>query len=91
MLNVPNLLLLTETWLSLDSALLNIDSFISSPRVVGRGGGVAIYVHNAIQWVTLYKSYEEIAKNNIDVLNYWVTLQYVICIMEKCYSDCRRY
>ena len=38
---IPKVFMLSETWLSVNSHMLNIDnySFISSPRCTGRGGG----------------------------------------------------
>lgn len=69
-LSHPKRLLLTETWLSLDSSLLNFDcySFISPPPEANLIDCVAMFVHNSIQCVILYKSYDNIAIISADVL-----------------------
>ncbi len=49
----PKVLMLTETWLTLDSALLEIPdyTFVSSPRLLSRGGGVGAYIHKSLPYV----------------------------------------
>jgi hypothetical protein len=44
----PAVLMLTETWLSLNSVIPNTDNyaFISSPRKQGRVGGMGMFVRN---------------------------------------------
>jgi hypothetical protein len=67
-LNFPKVFLLSETWLSVNSVLLNIDnySFISSPRCNGRGGGVGMYIHNSLHYLIKSKSCNVISNNGID-------------------------
>ncbi len=84
LLNFPKLLLLSETWLTIDAPLLNIDSyyFISSPRMKGRGGGIAMYIHKSVQCVILYKSCDATSNSNIDVLVVkLLQLNLVVCCM----------
>ncbi len=58
LLNFPKALLLSETWLTIDSPMLNICNYVfaSSPRVTGRGGGVGIYLHDSIKYSMKVKS-----------------------------------
>lgn len=68
---IPKVFMLSETWLSVNSHMLNIDnySFISSPRCTGRGGGVAMYIHSTLQYLVKGKSCDlSINNNNIDYL-----------------------
>lgn len=46
----PKVLMLSETWLALNSVLLEISdyAFISFPRLTSRGGGVGIYIHTSL-------------------------------------------
>ena len=67
---LPKALLLAETWLTTNSPLLNIDNyhFLSSPRVCGSGGGVAMYVHNSLQYIVKDRSCDHPISTNIDYL-----------------------
>ena len=49
----PKVLMLTETWLTNTSLSYNIAnySFLSSPRLKTRGGGVGMFVNNSLQYV----------------------------------------
>ena len=67
---LPKALLLTETWLTTNSPLLNIDNyhFLSSPRVCSSEGGVAMYVHNSLQYIVKDRSCDHPISKNIDYL-----------------------
>ena len=71
-MSLPKVILVTETWLSANSPAVNVNvsnyCLVSSPRVTGRGGGVAVYVHNSVNFVVKDKSYDHGALKGIDYL-----------------------
>ncbi len=71
LLGLPKILLITETWLSPVSPVQNIINyhFVSSPRMSGRGGGVGMYIHNSLQFISKYNSSNQPGQfKNIDYL-----------------------
>lgn len=61
-------MLLTETWLSVYSPVVNISNYclVSSPKNTGRGGGVAAYVQNSVNFIVKYKSCDHNVLHDID-------------------------
>jgi hypothetical protein len=57
-LEFPMAVLVTETWLEQNNNVANITnySFISSPRVNGRGGGAGIFVASSVKYSVKAKS-----------------------------------
>ncbi len=66
----PKVLMLSETWLTINCPLLNIDSYclLLSPKMTGRYGGVAMYVHSTDTHVVKDRSCDHICSNNIHYL-----------------------
>jgi hypothetical protein len=66
----PKVIVLTETWLKPDSVLVPISNycFVSSPCIVGRGGGVAVYLHNDVHYRVTDRSNNQNSTHNIDYL-----------------------
>jgi hypothetical protein len=62
LLGFPKALLVSETWLDLNTTISAVTncSFISSPRLSGRGGGVGIFISNSIQYSVTVKSSDSI-------------------------------
>ncbi len=62
--------MLSETWLTINCPLLTVDNYclLALPRMTGRGGGVAMYVHNTVKYVVKDRSCDHIYSNNIDYL-----------------------
>jgi hypothetical protein len=58
-LKTPIILALTETWMHNDDcSFINIPNytFISSPRIIGQGGGVGIFINDCINYKTKIRS-----------------------------------
>jgi hypothetical protein len=66
----PKVLMLSETWLNNVSVSYNVSnySFVSSPRLRGRGGGVAMFVNNLLHYVIKDRLCDHTDNNNIDYL-----------------------
>ncbi len=80
----PKVLILSETWLSVNCPMLNISGYnlISSPRKLGRGGGVAAYLHNSVSFMVKDKSCDHVETHNIDYLLLELTQLYgSLCYM----------
>ena len=63
--------MLSKTWLSNFSPEQNLEgyTFLSSPRVLGRGGSVGIYVHSSFKFIIKDKSSNhDKHEHNIDYL-----------------------
>ena len=71
-LNLPKVVLLSETWLNETNALADIanSSFIWSPRIFGRGEGVGAYISSNLRYHVIVKSSLDSVplKTNIDFL-----------------------
>ncbi len=83
----PKVICLSETWLSASLVLVSIPNytFISSHRVLKRGGGVAMYLHNSIKFCLRAKSCNQVVQSNIDyiiveLLQYNITLCCICCL-----------
>ncbi len=85
MFDSPKVIMLSETWLTVNTSLLNINNYfcVSSPRLQ-RGGGVAMYLHNSVQYSVKLKSCERVvdAYHNIDFLILEIlSLNITLCCM----------
>ncbi len=84
-MNFAKVLLLTETWLDTDINNVNINNylFVSSPRIIGRGVGVGIYINNSVKYNVKAKSIDHILSgDNIDYILIKLTEHYVaLCCM----------
>lgn len=89
-LDFPKIILITETWLSSNSSLINIDkySFISSPRHK-RGGGVGVYIHDSLHYCIKKLSSDSAIDHVIDYLLIEVhEYKLAICCM-YCPQSCK--
>jgi hypothetical protein len=70
LMNQPKVMLVTKTWLSVYSPVVNISNYclVSLPRHTGREGGVAAYVHNSVNFIVKDKSSDHDVLHGIDYL-----------------------
>ena len=84
LLKFPRVFALSETWLKSNNVLISISnySFISSHRICGAGGGVAMYIHKDVHYNVVDKSCNHNDLHKIDyILTELVQYNIFLCCM----------